>query len=513
MGRLGKVGTGVLVFLALGSLSVWYFNRQPEGAPVIFPAEGWATDTPEHQGIDSEYVAESLEAIRDEGLNIHSLTIVRRGHLILEAYFYPYDGNTPHELASVTKSVMTTLIGIAADQGKLELDQPIVSFFPDRTIANRDGWKERITVRHLAGMSSGLECEAEPDEPTLDEMRASPDWVQFVLDREVVSEPGTVFVYCSPGMHLLSAILQQATGETALEFARANLFGPLGIEDVLWPADPQGHSRGWGDIYLHPLDAARLGYLWLRGGDWDGNQIVSREWVESSSSTQIETGRDDAYGHGFWVMTGGDSFPEFAAIGRGGQRIGVLPTLDIVIVTTGGGLDPAAATDRLAPALIDPDKSIPDNPAGMQHLERVLDDLTMPPKPAPVRPLPAIAQEISGRTYLFDTNPLGLASQRLDFDGSDEAAIALTFSNDEPDRTGKIGLDGVYRTSSGRNGFSAGFRGEWQDEETFILEYDEIANRDAYTVRMRFTNDSVALEIKERTYQAAVAVTGTAALP
>jgi CubicO group peptidase (beta-lactamase class C family) len=113
--------------------------------------------------------------MRDKGINIHSLTVIRNDQMILDAYFYPYDGSTYHEIASVTKSMMTTLIGIAADQGKLNLDDKLVSFFPDRTIANRGLWKNQITVRQLAGMTSGLDCVSANDEQILAEMGAAPD--------------------------------------------------------------------------------------------------------------------------------------------------------------------------------------------------------------------------------------------------------------------------------------------------------------------------------------------------
>ena len=136
---------------------------------------------------------------------------------------------------------MTTLIGIAAGQGKLELDQPMVSFFPERTIANLDERKERITVRHLVSNVNGLEsgCLA-GDQSTIQEMMAQPDWVQAALDREMAGSRAQHFCYDSPGMHLLSAILQEATGMTALDFARQYLFAPLGIQEAIWDADPQG---------------------------------------------------------------------------------------------------------------------------------------------------------------------------------------------------------------------------------------------------------------------------------
>ena len=147
-------------------------------------------------------------------------------------------------LPSVTKSVMTTLIGIAVDQGKLDLDQPILSFFTERTIANRDPMKEQVTVRHLVSNSAGFRFNEIDDVATLDTMMESNDWIQYTLDLPVVHKPGTHFAYFSPGMHLLSAILQKASGITALEFAVAYLFKPLGIHEVYWPSDPQGYPHG-----------------------------------------------------------------------------------------------------------------------------------------------------------------------------------------------------------------------------------------------------------------------------
>ena len=143
---------------------------------VSWPTEGWPATTPESQGVDSAKLADALLAMRERGIMIHSLLVIRDGKALVDAYFYPYDGSTVHDEASVTKSVMTTLVAIAADQGKLELDAPMVSFFPDRTIANMDALKEKITVRHLASMSSGLDSVGfAQDEGTLTEMEASAD--------------------------------------------------------------------------------------------------------------------------------------------------------------------------------------------------------------------------------------------------------------------------------------------------------------------------------------------------
>jgi CubicO group peptidase (beta-lactamase class C family) len=475
-------------------------------APVEWPTAGWRTGLPEEFGFDSAKLAEGLLAIRKKGLDLHSVALVRHGVMFLDAVFYPYDGRALHDQASVTKSIMTTLVAIAADQGKLNLDDPMLSFFPGRTVANRDGAKERVTVRHLASMSSGLECTSAGDERTLKEMEQSPDFVQFALDRKMMSEPGTQFVYCSPGMHLLSAILQRATGLTALEFARRNLFEPLGIRDIIWPADAQGVNHGWGDIHLHPHDTAKIGFLWLRHGEWDGRQIVSREWVDNSIRTQIKTGRNDDYGWGWWIT---DDKGAFAAIGRGGQRIQVWPDLDAILVMTGGGVDIDDIEPLITPAFVGRDKPLPAGPAGIARLKEALAAVAAPPEPRPVAPLNATAQRISGRAYVLDPNPLGIEALSLEFAGPAGAVFRITHGGGKVDPW-PVGLDRVYRMSEGPYGLPQGLRGEWVDEATFVMEYDNIANNDHVFLRLTFEGDRVTVESHETAHELGVRFEGRA---
>jgi CubicO group peptidase (beta-lactamase class C family) len=474
-----------------------------------WPSPAWQTGVPEDYGFDSGKLAEGLQTIRRNGLDLHSVAIVRNGVMVLDAPFYPYDGKTVHDQASVTKSIMTALIGIAAGQGKLKLDDPVLSFFSGRAVANRDAAKERITVRHLASMSSGLECTSANDEQTLHEMQKSPDFVQFTLDRKMISEPGSQFVYCSPGMHLLSAILQKATGMTALEFARLNLFEPLGIQNVIWPTDAQGFNHGWGDIRLHPHDTAKIGLLWLHHGQWNGRQIVSREWVDNSVKTQIKTGRDDDYGYGWWI-TGTKG--EFAAIGRGGQRIQVWPEIDTILVMTGGGIDIDDIEPLIAPALVDKIKPLPPNPSAVARLEAALAAIAEPPAPKPVTPLNATAKRISGTTFVFDPNPLEIEEVTLEFAEPASAVFRLTHSGGKPD-SWPIGLDGVYRMSEGEYGLPQGLRGEWVDERTFALEYDNIGNNDHIFLRLSFAGDRVTIESHETAHELGVRFEGRARDP
>lgn len=457
--------------------------------------QGWRSSTPEEMGFDSEKIAAGLQAIQQNGTRIHSLMIVQDGAVVLDAYFYPYDGTIYHDLASVTKSVMTTLIGIAADQGKLDLDQPVLSFFPERTIANRDPRKERMTVRHLASMTSGLSCTPEDNERTLREMWASPDWVQFVLDRKMMAEPGKRFIYCSPGMHLLSAVLQKATGMTALEFARENLFAPLGIQEVYWPADGQSVTHGWGDLCLRPADMARLGLLFLNQGSWEGRQVVSRQWVQEATRKQSATGgsRGEDYGYGWWIGRAHKE-AEFLAAGNGGQKIKVYPNLKLMIVTTGGGFEYDEIEPYLLPAILDRGKAWPANPEGQKQLAAVLAGLVEPPAAEPAPALPAIAGEVSGQTYRFEANELGLRVMRLDFNNPSEATLRLEMANEASPRLAGVGLDGRFRPS--QQGPPTMARGQWTAQNTFVIEYNEGPGFAVFTIKIVFEGERLVLELQ-----------------
>lgn len=486
-------------------------STTPTTAPSVIATE-WPSATPEEHGVDSGLLADALLTIRDTVPNIHSLAIVSDGELLLDAYFAPYDGSSPHDVASITKSITTTLIGIAVDQGTLALDDPVLSFFPDRTVANRDEAKERMTVGHLASMTSGLACEAEPDEPTLAAMEASDDYVQFALDLPMAAEPGTTFSYCSPGMHLLSAILTEATGSTELEFAQQHLFGPLGFGTVFWPEDPQGYSHGWGDAVIHPLDAAKLGQLFLDGGAWDDAQVVSESWVRSASAVQVPTGSPGTgYGFGWWVEEDPAAGGEFGAAGRGGQFVTVMPALGLVFALTGGAadFDDADVVGLIAPTMVSPSGELPPLPDATAKLAATLDALVASPAPQPVS-VPDMATAISGVRYEFEPgNPLGVGSLVLTFDGSAEATLELAWANGGADFAGPIGLDGVLRTSPGTWDLPVGMRGAWVDEQTFVFERDEIANNRALVLTLRFEGDGVTLGVQERTVDGSVSISGT----
>jgi len=479
----------VTLLVILGALAYIFLpgrGRLPSlPAPDYWPTSGWQTTPSEQQGIDSAQLAEGVRSIQEKHIAIDSLMIVRNGYVVLDAYYPPYDGSFPHDFASVTKSVMTTLIGIAVDQGKVQLDQPVISFFPNRSIANLDERKQSLTIRDLVSMRNGMESGCfSGDEPTLDVMRSSPDWIQAALDRKMVDKPGTRFCYDSPGMHLLSAILQTATGMTAIDFARQNLFEPLGIRDVVWESDPQGYTHGWGDLHLKPEDAAKLGYLWLHSGIWDGRQIVSASWVSDSVQAHSRlVGNEYGYGYGWWITP-----VDFYALGRGGQYIRVIPSLNTIVVITSGGSDINQIMPFLIKLLLGAHKELPANPVGQAELAATLASVSQGSGLQPSAPLSGIAKVISGQNYNCDSNPVGVTSLSLDFVEPGSAGLSLRMNGQ--DIYWPIGLNGMYRIAADGQEQS----GYWKDENTFVLNIFDIGQ---LTRSFHFEGESLEVSIPE----------------
>lgn len=448
--------------------------------------------------MDSTKLAEAFDYIQEHKIPIHSLLIVRNGNIVLDAYFYPFQADQLHDGASMTKSVTSTLIGVAIGQNKLAgVTQRVLSLFPQRTIANRDDRKDRVTVEQLLTMTANLDCRA-LHEVTLGEMMQSKDWIEFMLDLPMVGEPGSNFVYCSGGMHLLSGIISQSTGISALDFARRELFGPLGITDVAWPADPNGITHGWGDLHLRPRDWAKLGYLWMNHGRWEDRQLVPADWMESASEVHSRASWGDHYGYGFWIHPDRNP-PEFEALGRGGQRVSMLPARNLIVVFTGGEFEPGDIGQFIGQS-IKSDKPLPENPNGAARLAKVAREASRPPAAQAVQAQPLIAKSVSGKTYQLQDNPVDLKSFSLTFLPPNEASLHLEFINGRIEQR-PVGLDGVPRISpAGRFGLPVALSGGWKTRNTFAFEYNEVANINSYAFSMTFSdNKNVTVELKEKT--------------
>ncbi|MFW9886824.1 MAG: serine hydrolase domain-containing protein [Candidatus Thorarchaeota archaeon] len=300
-----------------------------------WPTDDWRTSTPSEQGINSSGLEAAAQYIVDSGAQVRSMLVVHNGYLIFERYFTPirYDVDNTHIIYSCTKSVTSALIGIALDKGHIDnTSQLLVDFFPDVYIDNLDSRKESITLEDILTMTSGLEWDEERyDEPNdYFGMTDSDNWVQYVLNKTMVADPGTTFYYNTGGSHLLSAIINRTTGMSTLDFAIEYLFEPLGITAHPWPVDPQGIHFGGSALALRPRDMAKFGYLYLNNGMWDGEQIVSSDWVATSTNEHVTIyGGTLSYGYQWWINSPSDYY---CARGYQGQYIFVVPDEDLVVV-------------------------------------------------------------------------------------------------------------------------------------------------------------------------------------
>ncbi len=325
---------GLLVFLTLGC-------RASEATPLLttslsaangvyWPTNGWRTALPQTQGMDPEKLQRMFAAIEEQNLNVRSLVIVRNGYIVAESYQPPFNEDTRHELYSCTKSFVSALVGIAIAEGHLEgVDKSMLEYFPDYDFTNTDTRKSTMTIEHLLSMTSGLDW---PEgDPIYQKLWISQDWVQFVLDRPMVTEPGSQFNYNSGCSHVLSAIVADRSGMLTQQYAYERLFAPLGMSSVNWSVDSNGLAIGGWGLNITARDMAKFGYLYLNEGLWDGQQIVPAEWVQASTTPHADTGQTFDYGYQWWI------YPEwgaYAAKGRYGQLIFVIPEHKMVVVFT-----------------------------------------------------------------------------------------------------------------------------------------------------------------------------------
>ena len=459
-----------------------------------WPGPKWRTATPESQGIDSEGLATAIAQISEKHLGVHSLLVIRHGYAVADATIYPYDGASPHDLASVTKTVTSVLTGVAVTRRLIRLDQPVLPFFAKEVPATVDAREQKITVEDLLRMESGLDCGYLPGEQELEQMKRSANWVQTALSLPMKYDPGTHSAYCSPGYHVLGSVIGAAAHMSEAEFGKRYLFDPLGIHGVVWADDPQNRSHGWGDSHFFPQDLAKIGYLYLHGGAWDGKQILPAEWVAMSTAAPAGA-RGEHGGMGFeWNVTSGPAGRQYGGTGRGGQSLIVWPDLDMILVSFAGGN--AGQIAQVVRGAVKSDGTLPANSAAYAHLTERIQEARKPPKADAASSLPAIAASISGAVYAFPVNSSRLDSLSLTFAKNGESRLDLKYYG-QP-LSFPIGMDGVYRL--GPNGpfhMPAGATGKWVGENEFLLDVNFVANINHYTLDIRFDGEQIDVTANE----------------
>jgi CubicO group peptidase (beta-lactamase class C family) len=339
--------------------------------------DGWQVSSLSAEGIDATAVARLEERIQEGAYNhVHSCLIVKNGALVYEQYFGGFRREKTHRLYSVTKSVTSALMGIAIDRGYIaSVEQPVIYYFPEYAGENWDERKNAITLQHLLSMTSGLQYD-ENSYPYSDprnshtQMSASRDWMAWALAQPLVSEPGTRFSYSTANSHLFSGIIHKSTGLYANQFAEEYLFGPLGITDYFWMIGDSYPATGGsnGGLKLRPRDMAKLGYVYLNGGRWKGEQVVPEAWVAESFQPRVRAWGTARYGYQWWIhrsRVSGEEIEWVAAAGYGGQYIALFPSLDMVVVLTCGNEQTPAQEDDVILAIASaalagaPDVSLP----------------------------------------------------------------------------------------------------------------------------------------------------------
>jgi CubicO group peptidase (beta-lactamase class C family) len=322
------------------------------GTPAAM-GDAWPVAAAEKEGLDAKLICtigSTLEKMRDADPN--GVVVIRHGVLVYEHYFVAgieYAPNTLHDVRSITKSIVAILAGIALDRGWLKsLDTPVFSFFPNYADLRTPG-KDRITLADLLSMTSGLawpELATSYNDPSniLRQMIGAAHPYRFVLARPLVATPGTVWNYNSGGVELLGDILQKVSHRPLDKFAKQALFDPLEITDWQWQQGKNGTlAASWG-LWLRPRDLAKIGQLVLDHGVWEGHKIVSAAWIKTMTARHSPPGwlfehRGLSYGYLWWrgKLPVADHSANWAGgIGWGGQRLFVVPSLDLVVAATAG---------------------------------------------------------------------------------------------------------------------------------------------------------------------------------
>ena len=314
-----------------------------------WPTTDWHIVSPPDVGMDTDKLSELDRQIKSNYKNISGIVIVKNGSIVYETYYNGYKDSDVHHVASVTKSVVSALVGIAIDEGHIKsVDQRVLEYFPEYQVADEDFLKKAVTIKHLLTMTapfpfSWKEGDSRSHEP-LDRLRRQKDWITYSLN--LLGQKGQLgqFQYYTAGTHLLSAIITKATGKSMREYANQVLFRPLGMREIPdydmksfsleavfgkdikgWTKDPQGITAGGFGLTLIPRDMARFGLLYLNHGKWDQKQVISKAWIMASLGMNTNN-----YGY-LWWLKDENNLVSFSALGAGGNVICCIPERDIVI--------------------------------------------------------------------------------------------------------------------------------------------------------------------------------------
>jgi CubicO group peptidase (beta-lactamase class C family) len=460
--------------------------------------------SPEQQGVSSAGILRFLDAIRASGQEFHSIMIIRHGHVIAEGWWYPYSSGRRQQLYSLSKSFTGTAIGLAVDEKRLTVEDTVLSFFPEFAPAAISDNLRALKVKHLLSMSVGQEKDSIQ---ILEKSAPGDTWEKTFLSLPVVDQPGTKFLYNSGASYMLSSIIKKITGKSAHEYLGPRLYDPLGIVGATWTENAEGVNMGASHLRIRTEDIAKLGQLYLQKGNWEGKQILSKDWVAVASVKHIESGKPDnswgfGYGYQFWMNPPGG----FRADGAYGQYSMVFPELDAVVAITSESADKAATMKTVWDGLVPEMKGsapLPENAEAWTQLKSSLGALSYtPPQLNEHSPL---AASLSGKQFILDENPFH--AKAVSFDLKEDRCVFTLAEEGKPDivihcginrwmlegnrkpeahslfSLRRIDFDSVVAASAG-----------WSAEDTLVLTFRFIETCHGDTLTCIFDKDSVKIK-------------------
>ena len=372
--------------------------------------------TPEAEGVVSDSITHFLEAASKSKTEFHSFMLLRHGKVIAEGWWNPYRADLKHSLYSCSKSFTATAIGYAVQEKKVNLDDKVISFFPNDLPDTVSAWLSELTVKDALMMSDGQE----PDPTPL--IGKDTNWIKGFLSTPIVHKPGTVFLYNSLGAYMLSAIIQKVTGQSTLEYLKPRLFEPMGIEGIDWETDLQGiNTGGWG-LRLKTEDMAKFAELFLQKGNWNGKQILPASWVEEASTMKImqdpgaPQSKKDAsdWLQGYCYQMWRCRHNAYRGDGAFGQYMIVMPDQDVALAITAETPDMQEEINLVWQYLLPAckDGKLPANNTALAALKEKIKSLALP---LPAKHTDTAAASINGKSFTASANEMNIQSIAFHF--------------------------------------------------------------------------------------------------
>ncbi len=340
------------VFICLSLVFLTGCSKDPREN--IFVPFKWDTCEPASVGMNKQLLDSAFKMASGMGY-IDALLVVKDGKIVAEEYYNGFARDHPHNVMSVSKSLLSGIAGVALQKGYIQgLDQKMLDYFPEYLYEGMDPRKHDITIRHLLNMRMGIESESYDHYGVYTELYSSANWIKKTIEYPLVFDPGERMRYNTFITHLLSGVITKATGMSTHEFAFNHLFKPIGIDIDFWEQDPQGIYFGGNSMHITAREMAAFGYLYLNEGVLDGKQIIPSDWVlfSRSPSTDLahpnEWGEMKNYNYAYlWWLGQFNQYDCFMAIGYGGQFIFVFPVPDLIVVSTAEfNIPPEATTEQ-----------------------------------------------------------------------------------------------------------------------------------------------------------------------